>query len=142
MPIVHHAIDVAASPEACWRVFADLGSWPAWFPFLRAVRGELRTGARLTLSIAAGPTALPLRVTVEELVPGQRVSWRGSALGVTGCHSYSFATPAAGLTRVTSHEEFSGLGARLIAGRVFDKFDGEVHQSMARFKALVEATHA
>jgi hypothetical protein len=142
MPIVHHAIDVAASPDDCWRVFADLGSWPAWFPFLRAVRGELRIGGRLTLSIAAGPTALPLQVTVEELVAGERVRWRGGALGVTGNHSYSFSTPAPGLTRVTSHEEFSGLGARLIAGPIFDRFDGEVHQSMARFKALVEATHA
>jgi hypothetical protein len=142
MPIVHHAIDVAASPDACWRVFADLASWPAWFPFLRAVQGELRSGGRLTLSIAAGPTALPLRITVDELVPGQRVSWRGSALGVTGCHRYEFETRAPGLTRVTSHEEFTGLGARLIAGPVFNRFDGEVHQSMARFKALVEATHA
>jgi hypothetical protein len=142
MPIVHHAIDVAASPDACWRVFADLGSWPTWFPFLRAVRGELCAGGRLTLSIAAGPAALPIRVTISELVVGERVRWKGGALGVSGDHSYSFTTPAVGLTRVTSREEFSGFGARLITGPIFDRLDGEVHQSMARFKALVEATHA
>jgi hypothetical protein len=140
MPIVHHAIDVAATPDACWRVFCDLAGWPRWFPFLREVRGELRSGGELRLSIAAGPTALPIRVTVAELVAGERVRWTGGALGVRGDHGYEFAVRAPGLTRVTSREEFSGWGARLIAGPIFDRLDSETHQSMARFKALVEAT--
>jgi len=47
-----------------------------------------------------------------------------------------------GTTRVTSRECFSGIGARLITGPIFDKVDRETHQSMARFKALVEAKSA
>jgi hypothetical protein len=142
MPIVHHAIDVAASPEACWRVFCELPGWPRWFPFLRHVSGELALGARLTLAFAAGPATLPVHVTVAEWRPNELVRWIGGALGVRGNHSYSFSVHAPGLTRVTSSEEFSGLGARLITGPIFAKLDGEVHQSMERFKALVEAKRA
>jgi hypothetical protein len=139
MPIVHHAIDVAATPDECWRVFADLGRWPRWFPFLRRVEGELRAGGRLALQFAAGPTHFPVDVTIEEYVPAARIRWIGGRLGVRGNHSYEFTVTSPGLTRVTSSESFSGLGARLITGRVFDRLDGEVHRSMERFKQLVEA---
>lgn len=142
MPTVQHAIDVAATPDQCWRIFSDLATWPRWFPFLRDVRGELRPGGRLQLKFAAGPTTLPIDVLVEEFEPGVRVRWVGGKLGVRGDHYYSFAASLPGLTRVTSSESFSGLGARLITGRVRDLLDGEVHQSMERFKALVEAAKA
>jgi uncharacterized membrane protein len=142
VPTVEHAIDVAATPDDCWRVFHDLATWPRWFPFLRGVRGELRAGGRITLLLAAGPGSLSVDCTVEEFAPGARVRWIGGKLGVTGNHSYTFATKIAGITRVTSSETFSGLGARLIVGPVLAKLDGEVHQSMERFKALVEARHS
>jgi hypothetical protein len=146
MPTVQHAIDVAAPPEAVWRVFSDLGSWPRWFPFLRATpRGELRAGAEISLAFGAGPPGippLPVRVTVAELEPHKRVRWVGGALGIKGDHMFEFSVNIPGLTRVTSRECFSGLGSRLIVGPVFQRLDGEVHHSMARFKALVEATRA
>jgi hypothetical protein len=140
VPTVEHAIDVAATPADCWRVFHDLATWPRWFPFLRGVRGELRAGGRLTLLFAAGPTSLPVDVTVEEFAPPARVRWIGGKLGVRGDHSYTFETKFPGTTRFTSSETFSGFGARLIAGPIFAKLDGETHSSMERFKALVEAT--
>jgi hypothetical protein len=143
MPTVQHAIDVAATPEQCWNVFSDLASWPRWFPFLRAVQGELRAGGQLRLQFAAGPASLPLDLTVEEVAPPQRVRWTGGKLGMRGDHSYLFEGKVPGTTRVTSSETFSvGLGARLIAGAVFKKLDGEMHRSMERFKALVEARRA
>jgi hypothetical protein len=139
MPTVRHAIDVAATADDCWAVFTELARWPRWFPFLRAVRGELGPGGRLRLELAAGPTTLPVDVTIEEWQPGARVRWVGGRLGVMGDHSYSFEVHQPGLTRVTSAECFSGLGARLIAGPLLQMIDGGVHQSMKRFKALVEA---
>src|SRR6478609_6386898 len=106
---------------------------------LRSVQGELRPGGRLKLSFAAGPVTLPVGVTIKEFAPGERIRWVGGALGVSGDHSYLFSVNNPGMTRVTSRECFSGLGARLITGPVFAKLDGETHHSMERFKALVEA---
>jgi hypothetical protein len=142
MPTVHHAIDVAATPDDCWRIFSDLSTWARWFPMLHRVDGELRAGGRLKLIFAAGPAHLPIDVTIEEYKPRELVRWVGGKLGVRGDHYYSFAVNTPGTTRVTSRECFSGLGARLITGRIFDKLDGETHQSMERFKALVEAALA
>jgi hypothetical protein len=139
---VQHAIDVLATPEECWRVFSDLATWTRWFPMLRSVSGELRLGGRLKLGFVAGPTTLPVTVNIEEYSPGERIRWVGGALAIRGDHSYLFSVNNPGITRVTSRECFSGLGARLIAGPVFAKLDGEVHQSMERFKALVEAKPA
>jgi hypothetical protein len=139
MPTVHHAIDVAATPEECWRVFSDLSTWPRWFPMLQRVDGELREGGRLTLHFAAGPARLPVEVAVAEWKPQELVRWVGGRLGVRGDHYYSFAVNNPGLTRVTSRECFTGFGARLITGPIFARLDNEVHLSMERFKALVEA---
>lgn len=139
MPTVHHAIDVAATPDDCWRVFSDLATWPRWFPLLHKVDGELRPGGKLTLVFAAGPARVPVEVTIADFRPRELVRWSGGRLGVRGDHSYSFGVHAAGTTRFTSSEHFSGFGARLITGPIFTKLDGETHHSMERFKALVEA---
>jgi hypothetical protein len=142
MPTVQHAIDVEATPDDCWRVFSDLSTWTRWFPMLGRVQGELRAGGRLTLHFAAGPATFPVEVKIEEYRPGELVRWVGGRLGVRGDHSYSFSVNKPGTTRVTSRECFSGIGARLITGPIFSKLDGETHQSMARFKTLVEAKNA
>ena len=139
MPTVHHAIDVAARPEDCWRVFSDLSTWPRWFPMLQKVEGELRAGGRLRLGFAAGPANFPVDVTIEEYRPGELIRWVGGRLGVRGDHSYSFVVNNPGITRVTSRECFTGVAARLITGPIFAKLDGETHHSMERFKALVQA---
>src|SRR5262249_43344441 len=91
MPIVHHAIDVAAPPDQCCRIFSDLGSWPHWFPFLGRVDSELRAGGRLTLHLAAGAGRLQVPVTIEELEPSRRVRWVGGRMGIRGDHFYDFA---------------------------------------------------
>jgi hypothetical protein len=140
MPTVHHAIDVAATPDQCWRVFSDLACWPRWFPFLRKVEGELRAGGRLALHFAAGPARLPVDVTIQEYSPPGRVRWVGGRLGIRGDHFYDFTVNNPGTTRVTSRECFSGPAARLLTGPLFAKGDSEAHQSMARCKALVEAS--
>src|SRR5690349_21223255 len=111
-PTVHHAIDVAAPPEVCWRALSDLSQWPRWFPMCkdaRAVGGEpWRIGGRVEITFHAGPVPLPVTVEVKELEPGRIVRWVGGRMGMSGNHSYTFSVNSPGLTRVTSHEEFSG----------------------------------
>jgi hypothetical protein len=144
--VVHHAIDVEAAPEACWKVFADLGRWPDWFPMCKSARplngAPWRLGGRIEIVFHAGPVGVPVIVEVEELAPAKRVRWVGGRLGMSGNHSYDFDVNRTGLTRVTSHEAFSGLYARWIPRTLFDRIDLEVHRSMERFKTLVEAASA
>jgi hypothetical protein len=137
--VVHHAIDVKAAPDECWRTFAELADWPKWFPLCKNVRSldgnPWKLGNRIEIVFQPG---FPVVVKVEELEPAKIVRWRGGRLGMTGNHSYTFSVNSTGLTRVTSHEEFSGLASKWIPRAVVDRLDGEVHRSMERFKALVE----
>jgi uncharacterized protein YndB with AHSA1/START domain len=145
---VHHAIDVAAPPERVWGVLTDLSTWTRWFPFLRDVRvhggaaDPWRVGARFTMRFAAGPLALPVTVTVEECDAPYKVRWVGGRLGLRGDHAYTIDVRAKGVTRFTSHEEFTGPLSRLVAGPVFARLDDATHRSMDLFRNLVEQTRA
>ncbi len=141
--IAHHAVDVAAPPLDCWRAVLDLAKWPRWFPYLRSARAldggeDWRIGQRIRMVFALGPVRVPVTSVVEELQAERIVRWVGKGFGVTGNHSYTIEVKAPGATRVTSHEEFTGFGARLMTAPIFERIDREAHESMARFKALVE----
>ncbi len=149
MAIFHHAIDVVASREACWHAFADLTSWPRWFPRLRSAAAlpderlaegaPFCVGGELELHIEAGPLGdKAVRVVVRECERGARVRWTGGVLGIKVNHVYSFEEKAPGATRVTSHEELEGMAARLLPGRVLQQIDREAHDALASFKRLVE----
>src|SRR5207237_7210405 len=117
MPVVEHAVDVAAPPAECFRVFADLDAWPRWFPYLARAAGELRVGGKLQLTFSAGNKALPLTVAIEELAPAAAtpfIRWSGGAYGLRGRHTHSFADNAAGGTRVEWREEISGFAASFL----------------------------
>jgi hypothetical protein len=143
--VLHHAIDVAATAEACWKTFADLRTWPRWFPRLKhaAVVGTdadpWRLGCRFDIVFDFGPVTVPVRCEVKEAVRGERVRWMGRGFGITGDHSYSFASHHPGLTRVTSHEELTGVGTLVITRGIRQRIDREAHDSMARLKGAIES---
>jgi uncharacterized protein YndB with AHSA1/START domain len=139
MPVVEHAVDVAAPPDACYRVFADLEAWPRWFPYLARAVGELRAGGKLHLTFAAGDKPIPLTLAVEEVERGAFVRWTGGAYGLRGRHTHSFADNASGGTRVAWREEITGLASRLLTAGALAKIEGEVATAMDKLKALVEA---
>jgi uncharacterized protein YndB with AHSA1/START domain len=142
MPVVEHAVDVAAPPSEVFRVFADLEAWPRWFPYLSRAAGELRVGGKLHLTFAAGDKPFPLSVAIEELAPSSRVRWSGGAFGFRGRHTHSFEANGAGGTRVSWREEIGGFAARLLTRNVLDKIHDEVRAAMHKLKALVEAEAA
>jgi uncharacterized protein YndB with AHSA1/START domain len=146
MPVVEHAVDVAAPPEECYRVFSDLEAWPRWFPYLARAAGELRVGGTLHLTFAAGDRPIPVTVAVEEVAGTPEpmpepiiVRWTGSGFGLRGRHTHSFADNAAGGTRVSWREEISGIAARLLTSNVLARIEDEVRAAMHKLKALVEA---
>lgn len=146
--VLHHAIDVAATTDACWRSFADLTTWSRWFPRLThavVVGTEAdpwRVGGRFELVFDFGPVTVPVRCEIAELVRGEKVRWIGKGFGITGDHSHTFSTHHPGLTRVTSHEELSGAGTLLLTRSIKERVDREVHESMARLKAHIEGAGA
>jgi uncharacterized protein YndB with AHSA1/START domain len=141
--VIHHAIDVDATPEQAWRVFTDLTTWPRWFPnavSARALRPDpFRPGGAIEVSLSVPVVgSLTLRLDVEEADPPRLVRWVGKAWGVRGDHRYTFEDRGK-WTRVTSHERFGGplstLANRLAPGRI----DDMAHETIARLKQVIEA---
>jgi uncharacterized protein YndB with AHSA1/START domain len=141
-PVVRHAVDVNATPEACWKALTDLGTWSRWFPMLKYVSAmgdgsPFHVGGRFEI-VFDFPVAVSVKPIVEEVDAPRRVRWVGAGWGIQGDHSYFLEPQGPGVTRVISHEAFSGPGSLLITRRIRERLDGEVHRSLERFKALVE----
>lgn len=109
---IETSILIAAPASRVWSVLMDFGGYPAWNPFIRTIKGEQRTGARLEVGIEPpGLTAQTFRPIVVEVEPERVFSWRGS-LPIPGLFVgvHRFALSAEGSnTRFEHSEQFSGL---------------------------------
>ena len=71
-------IEIDAVPERVWEVLTDFGSYREWNPMIRQAKGDLRTGARLTVRFepegTRGHTFKPKLLVVE---PNRELRWLG-----------------------------------------------------------------
>ena len=100
-------IDIDATPQAVWDVLTDFATYGQWSTFSTA-QGTARVGTRLTMRMPG----MSFRPTVTVATPGQELRWVGT-LGVKqlfyGQHSFILSPNHDGTTRLTNHEEFSGI---------------------------------
>ena len=140
-----HTVVTDAAPDAVWRLWTDVSTWPQWDTEVARVEMDAAwaVGARGRLVPASGPSA---RVRVTEVEPGRattfetalplgalRVARRWRAAGTPG--------QAAGGGRIAfTHEvSFHGVGGRLLARRLGRRFRAALPQAMARLDSLARA---
>ncbi len=132
-------IHIDAPPDAVWAVLADLPGWAEWNPFIRAISGDLRPGARLTATMAPqGRRPMTFRPVVASVMPGEHLSWRGRLVvpGLfDGTHSFDLAPQGKG-TRLTHGETFAGLLVPLVPAA---QFAGDFARMNRALKARAEA---
>lgn len=100
---------INASPDEVWAVLADAPSYPEWDSGVERVEGEIAPGKRIKVYSKVNPgRAFP--VTVAELEPGRRMTWRGGMpLGLfRGVRTFTLTPEGEGRTRFEMREEFSG----------------------------------
>lgn len=82
--ITESSIEIGASPEVVWRVFADVERWPSWTASVRRVTPldgpDLAVGRRFEILQPRFPR---LVWTVTELDPGRGWTWRQRSPGAT-----------------------------------------------------------
>ncbi len=82
--ITESSIEIEASPEVVWRVFADVERWPAWTASVRRVTpldgADPAVGRRFEIRQPRFPR---LVWTVTELDPGRGWTWRQRSPGAT-----------------------------------------------------------
>ncbi len=113
---MHHIeseIDIAATPERVWSILTDISAYPSWNPFIRAIKGSIEKGQRLTVSIQpTGGKAMTFRPTVLVAAPNTELRWLGHFLipGIfDGEHYLKIVQTDAGRVRFTQGERFSGV---------------------------------
>lgn len=109
--IIQATIQINASLQRVWEVFADISNWDDWNPVCRECRFEaghsLVKGA--CISFELNPVVLPIRIApvVEHCEPGKKVVWAGSRLGIHAVHEFYFEENESGV-ELKSIEHFQG----------------------------------
>ena len=106
-------IEIAATPERIWSILIDFIAYPQWNPFIRSIKGVVKTGERLTAFIQpTGGKGMTFRPTVLVALPNQEFRWRGHFLlpGIfDGEHYFQIEPIAPGRVRFIQGEKFSGI---------------------------------
>lgn len=107
------SIGIEAAPEVVWDVLTNIEAWPSWNPGVRTavLDGQLVPGA--TFRWKAGPGTITSMI--QELDPPNRITWRGSTVGIKALHVYRIEASTSG-TSVVSEEWWAGLPVRLLRG--------------------------
>ncbi len=131
---------IAAPPEAVWAVLADGPRYPEWDPGIARLEGRIASGESLRLFTRRNPERA-FRVKVSDVVPGERMTWRGGMpLGLfRGVRTFTLAPSADGGTELTLREVFSGLLLPLIR-RSMPDMTPAFEQFAAGLRARVEGS--
>lgn len=104
---------INATPQKVWAILANFDNYSSWNPFLQSVKGELKVGCKLTVTIkqseAKGTTFKPTVLTVE---PARQLSWLGRLLipGIfDGEHKFELFDNHNRTTTFRQSEKFSGI---------------------------------
>lgn len=143
---IEECVEIAAGPAEVWYQLTNFAAYPEWNPFIKSIEGELREGARLTVTMKLGSmptTAFRPRLVVVERE--RELRWVGR-LGVPGVFDgeHAFVIESLGIdkVRLTQSERFGGM---LVPGALA-LTEGEVREAFRdmneRLRQRAEAAHA
>jgi len=109
--IIEESIDIRADIEKIWTKLTDLTCWKDWNSKLMDATGEtgqLSSGEKFTFCIRPFVFPVRLRPIIEEVVPKERLVWKGWKFGIFSRHEFLLRHTGEGV-RVTSRETLRGL---------------------------------
>jgi hypothetical protein len=119
MPIYQTTFDVNASAETVWRVLTSLDRYGEWNPQIPRASGAIEEKGKIALRLALpGRPALDLVATLEEVRPGQLLTWRGHVGApwlFEGHRKFEIQSAGDRRVSVTHVEDIHGLLAPLFA---------------------------
>ena len=106
-------IEIKATSERVWNLLTEISRYPEWNPFIRQIRGELRTGQRLTVFLQpSGTSGMQFKPVVLKVEPNRELRWLGRLLlpGLfDGEHIFQIEPLAGGRVRFQQREIFTGV---------------------------------
>jgi hypothetical protein len=140
MRTIQHTIEIPAPPANVWRVLTATDCYGAWNPFIPRLEGELRTGARLRVTIAPVARSMTFKPTVLAVEEDRLLRWRGR-LGVPGLfdgqHEFRLQALPDGGTRFLQTATFTGVLVPLLSQALDDTATGFAQMNQALKKCAV-----
>ena len=111
-----------------WSILTKLDAYPEWNPFIRSASGEVRPGARLSVTIQPpGRDPLSFEPTLIVVRPDRELRWRGK-LWLSGLfdgeHVFEIEPLAEDRVRLRHFETFDGVLVPLLGGVLADTEEG------------------
>jgi hypothetical protein len=130
-----HQVETSASPAALWRLWADVPGWASWNAGVASagIDGPFAPGTAFTM---VPPEGEPIRMTLTEVVPGERFTdvMDAGDFVVTTVHRLE---PAGGdSTRVVYRTEITGPAAGTVGPELGPQITADFPDVLA---ALVRA---
>jgi hypothetical protein len=121
---------IECPPGEVWQILKATSEYPSWNPFIRHLKGELRSGSRIEVEIAPpGSSPMTFRPVVISVERNKEIRWIGS-LGVRGIfdgeHSFRLESDG-GRTHLIQAERFSGV----LVGRLSESIMRETQRGFA-----------
>ncbi len=116
---LHRTIEIEAPASVVWDILTDFESYREWNPFIPDIRGELREGAKLRVTMSPpGETATMFKPELQVIAEEQELRWKGKLLfsGLfDGEHVFRLEPQPGGSLLFIQEETFTGaLAAPLL----------------------------
>ena len=134
-------IDISAPPERVWAILTDFPAHAGWNPFITAISGEPKAGARLAIRVEPpGGKGMSFRPRVLVAEPERELRWLGRLIvpGLFDGEHYFLLEPIAGGTRLTHGENFRGVLVAMMGDASFAAIESGFSAMNAALKARAE----
>jgi uncharacterized protein YndB with AHSA1/START domain len=105
-----YRLETSAAPEALWRHWADMASWPQWNDGIETITvdGPFEAGTVFTMT---PPGEEPIRMRLTEIKPGESFTDEMDAGDFVVRTEHRLEPAAAGQTRIIYRTEITGAAA-------------------------------
>lgn len=112
---------IAAPSETIWSILTESAAYPQFDPSCERIEGRIAVGEKLKVFSKLSP-GRAFAVKVVEVVPGERMTWKGGMpLGLfEGVRTFTTKRAADGRFELEVHEIFRGPMLALIGGSLPD----------------------
>jgi hypothetical protein len=130
---------IEAAAGSVWTILTGIDRWPGWNAAVSRARleGSLKPGTIFRWK-SGGSSIVS---TLQEIEPGNRVSWTGRTLGVAAVHVWTLRPQGSGVL-VTTLESFEGWLVRLFRGAFQRLLDRSLEDTLHALKSAAEGHSA
>ncbi len=138
--ILESWVDINTTVDKAWNTLIDFESWPEWNSFIPEVKGELKVGNKMMITVKSpGLREMNFKPTVFEIARDKKIVWGGGAwfIGYRGIHEFIIEYIDENRIRFKQIEKFQGPIVLFMGKMIYKTAIGYVNMN-EEFKNCLE----